>query len=91
MRRATGMVLAVVLAGGSSSLAAQGAFESADRDGDGAIGYGEYREHLQEVFFAADRDRNGRVSAQEQAKLRPGQFETADRNGDGAIDLVEGA
>jgi hypothetical protein len=66
------------------------AFAQTDTNKDGQIDIEEFHARLVEVFYNADTDKDGFLSAAEYGRLPfSGSFEHADTNGDGRISLPE--
>jgi hypothetical protein len=60
-----------------------------DRDADGRVDRREFHERQTEVFFLADRDKNGTLSPDELPGLTPERLAAADRDKDGRLSLAE--
>jgi Ca2+-binding EF-hand superfamily protein len=67
------------------------AFTESDRNQDGAVDHEEFVDRITEVFFIADRDKDGSLTTVEvdAALVRTGNLDAADTNKDGALDLNE--
>src|SRR5215468_4895479 len=95
MRRMCSFALAALL-GAAPALAQPSAqpatttdvFTLTDRNGDGEIDHQEYADREVDVFFFADGDKDGKLSAAE-VGASDAAFKAADRNGDGALSLAE--
>jgi Ca2+-binding EF-hand superfamily protein len=73
----------------SGAVVAQPGFAHADADGDGKIDYEEFRSHMVNTYYRADRNRDGVLKGDELKVLNAGRIPDADRNGDGRLDLKE--
>jgi Ca2+-binding EF-hand superfamily protein len=66
------------------------AFAETDTNGDGQIDHEEFYSRMVDVFFAADTNKDGFLSAEEYSRLPFSQsFKDADTNHDGRISLPE--
>jgi Ca2+-binding EF-hand superfamily protein len=100
MRAATvTLLIGAVLLGPAAGLAQatlpaydpRSAFTETDRNGDGAVDHEEFIDRITEVFFIADKDKDGRLSVAEVevALVRTENVDAADSDDDGAISLHE--
>lgn len=69
----------------------QVAFAQTDRNGDGRIDRAEFHGRMVEIFFHADRDKDGLLTMEEieAGILFPGDLSEADTDGDGLVSLHE--
>lgn len=89
--------LAFALLTGASAYAAEQGFDvdaktahtESDRNGDGNVDHREFQIRLVEVFFFADADRDGYLSADEWDTTGVREVEIADDDGDGRISMQE--
>jgi Ca2+-binding EF-hand superfamily protein len=66
------------------------AFKATDKNGDGEIDHAEFQERITEVFYFADKDKDGLVKPGELKTFDEAVlFEKADKNGDGKLSLKE--
>lgn len=66
------------------------AFAQTDKNGDGAIDHAEFQERITEVFYFADKDKDGLVQKGElQVFDEETLFAEADKNGDGKLSVKE--
>jgi len=100
MRRITFRLVPVLLAlaaipafgdPGANKQDPHAAFAETDENKDGRIDREEFQHRAVEIFYFADRDKDGYLSQEEVATglVFPEDFEHADRNGDGRISLYE--
>jgi Ca2+-binding EF-hand superfamily protein len=98
MRCTTTLVLATALWAAGPAAAAEprapydprAAFAEADTNHDGSVDHEEFHARIVEVFYAADRDKDGFLSVEELEVLPlGGDLAKADRNGDGKLSLRE--
>lgn len=73
----------------SGTVLAEPGFARADTNGDGNIDYEEFRSHMVNTFYRADRDRNGTLEGDELKVLNSERVPDTDRNGDGRLTLKE--
>lgn len=64
-------------------------FARVDADGDGKIDHEEFRSHMANTFYRADRNRSGALEGDELKVLNTDRIPDADRNGDGRLDMKE--
>jgi Ca2+-binding EF-hand superfamily protein len=66
------------------------AFEATDKNRDGEIDHAEFQNRITEVFYFADKDKDGLAKSGElQVFDEVELFERADKNGDGKLSLKE--
>jgi Ca2+-binding EF-hand superfamily protein len=66
------------------------AFAQTDKNGDGEIDHAEFQNRMTEVFYFADRDKDGlAVEGELQVYDEEKLFDRADKNGDGKLSLKE--
>jgi Ca2+-binding EF-hand superfamily protein len=68
---------------------AQTMFDQADRDGNGTIDYEEFREHMNDVFYHADDNRDGVLAGDELDIMNKARIPASDSNGDSELELRE--
>ncbi len=73
----------------SGAVVADPGFARADANGDGKIDYEEFRSHMVNTFYRADRNRDGMLKGEELGVLNSDRITDADRNGDGGLNLKE--
>ncbi len=73
----------------SGAAMADPGFARADANGDGKIDFEEFRSHMVNTFYRADRNRDGALKGDELKVLNANRIPDADRNGDGRLDLKE--
>ncbi len=73
----------------SGAVMAQSGFARADANGDGKIDYEEFRSHMVNAFYRADRNRDGVLKGDELKVLNAERIPSVDRNGDGRLDMKE--
>jgi len=66
------------------------AFAQTDHNGDGRVDLKEFVDRIDDVFYAADLDKNGFLDRAELARLPfAGDYARVDRNGDGRVSMHE--
>lgn len=98
-RRSTTLLLAATLLAGAALASAaepaapydpKAAFAETDRNGDGVVDLEEFHQRIVDVYYAADADKNGTLSAAELSQLpHPEAIKDVDRDGDGKVTLHE--
>jgi len=81
------LILAFMICPGLAS--AQSLFEQADRDNNDVIDYEEFREHMTEVFYHADVDRDGTLEGDELNIMNKARVPDSDTDGDSELELRE--
>ncbi len=92
LTQATGVFWALTMLGFvalSGAVMADPDFTRADANGDGKIDHEEFRSHMVNTFYRADRNRDGALKGGELKVLNSERIPDADRNGDGRLDLKE--
>ena len=88
IRMCLGLVMIAALAF-SGAVMAQSDLGRADGDGNGKVDYEEFRAHMVDTFYQADRSRDGKLGGEELEVLSADRIPDADKNGDGGLDLKE--
>jgi hypothetical protein len=68
---------------------AQSLFDQADRNGNGTIDYEEFREHMNDVFYHADDNRDGVLTGDELDIMNKARIPASDSNDDSELELRE--
>ncbi len=88
-RAAIGAALAVLASGPAVAQGAGADFAVTDGNGDGRIERSEYDKRMVEVFFFADRNRDGVIVLEELDPVDRPAFAIVDVDGDGVISISE--
>jgi Ca2+-binding EF-hand superfamily protein len=92
-RLAAGLVLLAAPARAAEQAVAadpKAAFAQSDSNADGGVDLEEFHQHIVDVFYVSDEDKDGSLSTAELAQLpHPEKLADLDRNGDGKVSLQE--